>query len=839
MANEEKKEFLRREEIRTMRKDIELAREEEAKRGRERISGLKITEEVKKKPEKPSFVVVQPKPEQKPGFKPVAEAVDVGKEVLEGEKEKAREKEKVSTWNQDQERKRLAEEAERKWEEEQERVQRERERIILAKKDEKEKLKEESTDIKKLLKGLPLRRKPLQDRIREFSDKKEQLQKDLTPILDEEKEIEEKKSKIEEKEKKAISPEKKREAEQERWKIEEERKKIEAQKWKVGEKIEEVEKKIKKIELKFQKILKDEEELTKRKEEISAREKEIALEDEKEELGKEITELIKERQPLDRKIAEFSEKKRALDESLNKILKEEREIEGQIRSLEEKERSAPSLKEQREIEKKRWEMEKDRIEVEEERWKLENEKKEINIQTKEINLNRQRLLGKENRLKVRVKEIEKALQKGRKEEEPLVEEEKPSVAASDAAIEDKKDKERPIEKEEAQVKKEEPEVELIRKARERLERLRREEGKGFGEKKTIEQEHPDEEFRPKGFGRDIRRDFTAEEQDRKAEKERLERARLALEEQGPSSAKAMEGKEKAEEARKIFPERAFYKEKKEFPLQKPPQAPFSLEREGVPSVPLSPIPQRPSPFKKIAVRIAVILILVLFLAFTLFIWPGFLKRGAPTSEQVLPPSEVLPPVAPPEIPPAVEVPISLIEVAATETLEISEISDIPSFFGQVFQKELPEGAFTRILFKNTKENQFVEFPEFLTTFQVKVPEDFYQNITKDYTLFIFAQPEGKRFGFVVRTEEVEQLNAVLKSWEETMEKDFESLLLVLGKEKPVTFPAFKSANRAGINFHYLTFIDKEGFGICYLVSGEYFIWSSSCQGLITLIEKLF
>ena len=46
MVNEEKKEFLKREEIRTMRKDIELAHEEEAKRGRERISGLKIKEEV-------------------------------------------------------------------------------------------------------------------------------------------------------------------------------------------------------------------------------------------------------------------------------------------------------------------------------------------------------------------------------------------------------------------------------------------------------------------------------------------------------------------------------------------------------------------------------------------------------------------------------------------------------------------------------------------------------------------------------------------------------------------------------------------------------------------------
>lgn len=846
MANEEKKEFLKREEIRTMRKDIELAREREAKIGRERISGLKIKEEVKKKPEKPSFVAAPPEilVPKEPSLKEPPK-VEKAEEVAKKEEKKPSvvpqdgtvegKEEKVSTW--DQEEKRLAEEAERKWEEEQERVKREREGIILAKKDEKEKLKEELTDIEKLLKGLPLRRKPLQDRIREFSDKKEQLQKDLAPILEEEKEIEEEKSKIEEKEKKAVSPEKKREAEQKRWKIEEERKEIETQKWKVGEEIEVVEKEIEKIKLKFQEILKDEEGLIKRKEEISARDKEIALEDEREELGKEITELTKERQPLDRKIAEFSEKKRTLDESLSKILKEEREVEGQIRSLEEKERSAPSLKEQRGIEKKRWEMEKDRIEVEKERWKLENEKKEINIQTKEINLNRQRLLGKENRFKVRVKEIEKSLQKGRKEEGYSVEEEKPSVAAFDVAMESKK------EKEEAQVKKEEPEAELIRKARERLERLTKEEEEISGKKKTIEQKHSDEEFRPKGFGRDIERDFTAKKQDRGAEQERLERARLALEEHGPFPAKAIEGKEKAEEEeeRKIFPERAFYKKKEEFPPEKSPQAPFSLEGEGVPSVPLRPIPQRPTLFKKITARIAVILILVLFFAFILFIWPGLLKKGVPTPEQTPSPSEVLPPEAPPEIqpPPVVEPSTSLIEVWSTEILEISEVSDIPALFDSVLQTEMKQGEFTRILFKNTKKNKFVEFSEFLTTFQVKVPEDFYQNITKDYTLFIFAQPEGKRFGFVVRTKEAEQLNAVLKSWEGAMEKDFDSLLLILGKEKPATLPAFKSANRAGISFRYLTFIDKEDFGICYLASGEYFIWSSSCQGLIVLIEKLF
>jgi len=234
------------------------------------------------------------------------------------------------------------------------------------------------------------------------------------------------------------------------------------------------------------------------------------------------------------------------------------------------------------------------------------------------------------------------------------------------------------------------------------------------------------------------------------------------------------------------------------------------------------------------VRIVIILILILLGTGIFALRSSYFKKVFPPPEKEVP---QLQPEAPIEIPPIVQPPPSLMEVGEEKTFEISQISDIPSLFDSALETDLLGGEFTRILFKNVKENKFVTLAEFFEAFQVKTPEDFYQKIVQDHTLFIFTQPEGKRFGFLVQTGE--GLGEIVESWEGTMENDFANLFSALGKENPALRPDFQQARREEVPFRYLTFIEQEDFGICYFTSGQYFAWASSCTSLLQVMEKIF
>ena len=403
---EETLEFLKREEIKTMQKDVARLRETEAEKERRKIVTLKPEEEVRIEKEEPEKL--------KEGEEREKEIEELKKE--EEEEKKRMEEEKLEERErEEEERKKIAEEIEKRRREEVIKREEEKKRKILISKEEGEKLEEREEEIKKEVSDLFLKKQPLETKKSELLKEIEEFKIQVEPILVREKKIEERKREIEGKEKGVVSPGKKAKIEKERWQIDKERREVEEEKWKIEEKIEGVKKEIKKVELEFEAILKRGGDLEEERKRIIQRKKEIELEKEKVQLEKKISELIKEREPFEIKKENLILKRGQIEAELQKCLREEKETEEVIKVMEEKERLAAQPKEKREMEKERWGVDKDREVIEKKKWDLEKEKKELGLQLKNVEEDYQKILSRENQIRERIKEINRQLEIGPEE----------------------------------------------------------------------------------------------------------------------------------------------------------------------------------------------------------------------------------------------------------------------------------------------------------------------------------------------------------------------------------------------------------------------------------------
>lgn len=350
--------------------------------------------------------------------------------------------------------------------------------------------------------------------------------------------------------------------------------------------------------------------------------------------------------------------------------------------------------------------------------------------------------------------------------------------------------------------------EEIRKERERIEKLKKEE---------LEREEAKEEAEMR---KEIIRKAKEEERKKREEEER-ERKEKILEERKLEREKAWQIEE--EERRKLL-ERL---RAREIPKEEK-RVPEKAEEVLVPR----PVPKRPSLIEKIFIRVLILLVIFGFFGLLFAFWYWYFKVREIPSPPPPPVEEVIP-----EIKPEVIIPPSLISVEETETLEISRAEEIPEKFGQVLTKEIKEGDFVRILIKNVPENKLISLSEFFEAFQIKTPDNFYQKLAENYTLFIFSQTAGKRIGFIAEIKEKEGFSDLLKSWEASMEKDFENLFVLLGKEKPALSPYFKDGKHQGVSFRFQTFTLQD-LGICYSLFDNYFIFTSSGESITKTIDKL-
>jgi len=276
------------------------------------------------------------------------------------------------------------------------------------------------------------------------------------------------------------------------------------------------------------------------------------------------------------------------------------------------------------------------------------------------------------------------------------------------------------------------------------------------------------------------------------------------------------------------------------PLMPPPSVPTPASSQQ--SMP-RPIPKKPSSQEKIWVRIIVFGLALILLAVIATFWYWYLViRVQPpaTTETTTGPGPTAQPGTPPPTPEP-QIPASLFQVEDTRTLSIASSSELKTQLQQILQEWLDTNQVRRIVIKNTTENKILGLKDFFEALLMRAPDQFYANFENDFTLFIASQPEGNRFGLAVKIKDTDDLAALLKNQEATMEDDYKTLFEIMGKAAPAISKNFLDASKIkgylGPDFRYKP-LTKQDLTICYLLSDEYFVLTGSLKSMDKAVARL-
>lgn len=241
-------------------------------------------------------------------------------------------------------------------------------------------------------------------------------------------------------------------------------------------------------------------------------------------------------------------------------------------------------------------------------------------------------------------------------------------------------------------------------------------------------------------------------------------------------------------------------------------------------------PKKLSPFRKILIR--GVFLLILFFVLTFFYWFFYIKGGKSFSKKQVEEEKETGETQEIIIPSP-----SLITQSSTETLEIKNAEELAQSLSQILSRSFNDKEFTRLLIKDSVQNKFWGLKEFFEQFEIKTPENFYDKLNNDFTLFVYSDKGVNRLGFVAEIKE-EGLAESMNLWEKTMEKDSDKLFsLALGKEEPALVSYFRNESYQGVNFRYQTF-SKQDFGICYSIFDDYFILTTSFESIKKTIDLI-
>ncbi len=233
-----------------------------------------------------------------------------------------------------------------------------------------------------------------------------------------------------------------------------------------------------------------------------------------------------------------------------------------------------------------------------------------------------------------------------------------------------------------------------------------------------------------------------------------------------------------------------------------------------------PLSKKSFPFKKLLPRAIVVLIIICALG--LIFWLIGAKKAPdekPFVPEITQPDEEEIEEKIPEKIPEIHIPACLILTEQTEILEISETQDIVQVFSQIMEQELPNDALIRVVIKNISQGRLVSLQELSSVFQIEISSEIFQKFGPDYSLIIYGQEQGKRIAFIANIKEKQGLTESLDKWEQELKE-------------------FKPAKYKGIAFRYLTISEQDHIGICYSFIDDLFIWTSSGELMVKIIDKL-
>jgi len=245
--------------------------------------------------------------------------------------------------------------------------------------------------------------------------------------------------------------------------------------------------------------------------------------------------------------------------------------------------------------------------------------------------------------------------------------------------------------------------------------------------------------------------------------------------------------------------------------------------------------KKPSSGQKVWVRVvlSLLIVAVLALAATFAYWYFSVRETTPIQK----PENNTPVTPEPEVKvKELVIPPSLFYTESSQTLKISEISEVPFLLFQALQGKTEQGSVSRILLEDTKNIEILGLKEIFAAFNIAPPENFYDQLATSTTLFIYSQEEGNRLGMVTEITE-EGLPEIMSLWEETMEQDMQSFFELLNKTEPALYSYFRDASYQETDFRFQTF-SRQDLGIVYTVFDNYFILTTSWKSMEKALDKL-
>ncbi len=354
-----------------------------------------------------------------------------------------------------------------------------------------------------------------------------------------------------------------------------------------------------------------------------------------------------------------------------------------------------------------------------------------------------------------------------------------------------------------QKKEEEAEDKDIKRARERIEAL----------KKKVKEKAPQKE----------EKEEEEEEEEKTSEEESLER-RGTLSQKKKSLLIGQQEQEKEEPEK---PKAAPPKKKKKLSPQKPIRM-------------IRPLPQKPSWHQKIWVRVLAFGLVLVVLAglSTFWYWYFVIRKQPPSTPPVAEEKEEEEKEEKEEEVPVI--PAGLFAVEEKRIFNVENLDEVRSLLEQTLAEKEQEGRFKRIVIK--KNEEIISLKEFVDGLQIRINDNsFYEKIDEDFTLFIYSQIDGNRIGFVTRAKDAAGIEKFMRNKEVSMQEDFRPLFnLIMEEQAPVTHYFKNSSNVVGYqgpNFRFQT-LARNDIGICYFVSDNYFVFASSWKSMKAIIERL-
>ena len=277
------------------------------------------------------------------------------------------------------------------------------------------------------------------------------------------------------------------------------------------------------------------------------------------------------------------------------------------------------------------------------------------------------------------------------------------------------------------------------------------------------------------------------------------------------------------------------------------------EKEAKKEIVFRPVVREQSLLQKIIVRVVMILLLIALAVVIYLLLHAYVFNEKPFVQySPLPQSSAVSPATSTseKAVPTPEIPLSLIKVSETKILSFSSTTQVSSLFKQTFQTiifsaeagtaEAPEEGFLRILFQNKKTKEFLQFSEFLKAAGVNINstliKEFLGKIELQPTLFIYFSKAGEaRFGFVAKINNGENIQELMKDWEATISDDLAPLLFYQKGGKVEFVGSFRQVSVGDVKFRYFD-SNKPDFGICYSTSGDYFLFTTSGESMMRLIN---